>query len=95
VAHQNIVHERKTSGEAAAEWSHGPVSFVFIDAVHDYINVQFDLWAWGRHVVAGGMLAFHDTDNAGFAGVRRAVKEASPPLALVAHVKDLVILQKQ
>jgi hypothetical protein len=31
----NVFHERKTSGQAARDWSHGPISFVSIDAVHD------------------------------------------------------------
>jgi predicted O-methyltransferase YrrM len=88
-------HLRQTSGEAARGWDTSePVSFVFIDAVHDYVNARFDLAAWLPFVPRGGMLAFHDTDSRRFAGVRRALFEASPPLELAAHVNDLVILRK-
>jgi predicted O-methyltransferase YrrM len=89
----NFEHRRETSGSAARGWGSTPVSFVFIDAVHDYVNARFDLAAWLPHVVKGGMLAFHDTDSRRFAGVRRALFEACPPLELAAHVDDLVILR--
>ncbi len=36
----------------------------------------------------------HDTDNARFAGTRRAVNEMSKGMELFAHVQDLVILRK-
>lgn len=90
----NFWHERSTSGHAAAAWARGPIGFAFIDAVHDYMNVRFDIAAWSAHVVPGAILAFHDTDNPAFAGVRRAVRNICPPWQLYAHVPDLVMLRK-
>jgi hypothetical protein len=93
---ENIIHERRTSGEAARDWTHGPVQFVFIDAVHDYWNTSFDLQVWDRHLEVGGLLAAHDTDNPRFAGTRRAVAEVfdSQAYELHAHVENLAILRK-
>lgn len=93
----HVRHLRMTSGEAAASREVKKVSMVFIDAVHDYANVSFDGFAWGGKLVKGGLLAFHDTDNIGFAGVQRAVWELlheSGKYTLFAHVDGLVVLQR-
>jgi predicted O-methyltransferase YrrM len=87
----NVVHERKTSGEAVRTWTHGPVSFVFIDAVHDYMNTSFDLEAWSVLLVPGGVLALHDTDQEGFAGTRKAAFEALGRFELLAHPSNLTL----
>lgn len=91
----NVVHLRKTSGDAALSWTMGDVAMVFIDAFHDYVNVRHDIEMWGRKVGAGGVLAVHDVDNIEFAGTRRAVHEAlQEGFTLLAHCKDLAVLQK-
>ncbi len=90
----NFSHLRLTSGKAAATWSNGPISLMFIDAVHDYVNVRFDIAAWLPHLCRDGIMAFHDTDLPNFAGVRRAIHEVVPPFELVGHVPNLVVLKK-
>ncbi len=60
------------SGEAAKSFRK-PVGLIFIDAEHDYISVKRDFDLWFPNVVAGGMMAFHDT--IGCKGPRRLVKE--------------------
>ncbi len=90
----NVIHERVTSGEAVRTWQHGPVSLVFIDAVHDYVNTAFDIQAWSLLTVNGGILAMHDTDCAAFAGTRKAVFELSECLTLFAHPDGLTELSK-
>ena len=89
----NVVHLRATSGRAAHEWRLGPVSLIFVDAVHDYVNTSFDAAAWTCWLVKGGLIAFHDTDNPLFAGTRRAVFELSKRMSLFSHVEGLTILQ--
>jgi len=87
---------RWTSGEAAARI--GAVSFCFIDAVHDYANVRFDICTYTPRIVVGGIVAFHDTDNMAFAGTRRAVFEflqRTPEFMLLYHVQDLVTLVRR
>ncbi len=88
----NVVHERKTSGEAARGWAHGPASLAFIDAVHDYVNTAFDIETWSRMLVPGGVLALHDTDHEWFAGTRRAAFEALESFDLLAHPDNLTLL---
>jgi predicted O-methyltransferase YrrM len=92
----NVVHLRQTSGEAALALSGGCLSFVFIDAVHDYVNGRFDSIAWSSLVRRGGLIAFHDTDQRGFAGTRRAVFEllSGGSVVLEHHVENLVIVKK-
>lgn len=58
-----IRHVRETSGEAFKLFQSMSVSFVFIDAVHDYPNTWFDFTVWGSSLKAGGMIAFHDVDD--------------------------------
>jgi predicted O-methyltransferase YrrM len=91
----NVKHLRLTSGEAARTWSHGTVSFVFIDAVHDYVNTRYDIKAWRDKLMSGGLMALHDTDNPQFPGTRKAASAALKNMDLWAHINDLVILRKR
>jgi predicted O-methyltransferase YrrM len=92
----NVIHLRESSGEAARRLRGDCFSFVFIDAVHDYVNTRFDSIAWGSLLRKDGLIAFHDTDNRAFAGTRRAVFElhAGGQFELQNHVHDLVVLRK-
>jgi predicted O-methyltransferase YrrM len=87
----NVLHEPKTSGEAAANWKHGPASMIFIDAVHDYVNTSFDINAWLPKLAPGGLLALHDIDQAAYAGTRRAAFELLGRLELLAHPDNLAL----
>lgn len=84
----NILLYQKTSGEAARSWNYGPISLIFIDAVHDYINTAFDIQAWSKYLIDGGILALHDTDNRQFAGTRKAAFESCSDYKLIAHPLD-------
>jgi len=54
-------------------WNFGsPIHFLFVDGGHDYASVKMDVEAWGRLVVPGGIMAYHDTD---YHHVRRAIEE--------------------
>lgn len=90
---ENVVLERATSGAAARVWRHGPVSFLFIDAVHDYVNTSFDIATWSPLLVPGGILALHDTDQEVFAGTRRAAFEThgEERFELLAHPSNLTL----
>lgn len=92
---QNVVPVRATSGEAVREWNAEGLSLVFIDAVHDYVNTRFDSRSWGRLLVPGGLLAFHDVDNKAFAGTRKAAFEClQEGFTLHTHVYDLAVFRK-
>ncbi|MCQ9204948.1 MAG: class I SAM-dependent methyltransferase [Omnitrophica bacterium] len=90
----NVSHLKKTSGDAWRNWPFGSISFVFIDVLHDYANVSFDIDAWSQKLITGGLLALHDTANSGFAGSRRAAYYALRRFELWANPGNLVILQK-
>ncbi len=96
---KNVRHLRMTSGEAARLGHVEQISFVFVDAVHDYVNARFDGFTWGNKLSLGGLIAFHDTDSIGFAGVQRAVWEMlnhkSRYWSLFAHVNGLVVLKRE
>ncbi len=87
----NVVHEPKTSGEAARTWKHGPASMIFIDAVDDYVNTSFDINAWLPKLAPDGVLAQHDIDQAVYAGTRRAAFELRGRLELLAHADNLAL----
>jgi hypothetical protein len=58
---KNIITSiEKTSIEAANDFENSSLSFVFIDASHDYENVKKDLEAWYPKIKKGGTLAGHD-----------------------------------
>lgn len=90
----NIVHIRKPSGESTRDLATKSVSFVFIDAVHDYVNVLFDGTSWFNILRPGGLIAFHDVDEMAFAGTRRAVSKIARRATLVSRVSGLIILRK-
>jgi predicted O-methyltransferase YrrM len=51
---------RKTSAEAAKDWSYNPTDMVFIDGNHDYEAVMADLTAWTAIVEMGGLICGDD-----------------------------------
>jgi predicted O-methyltransferase YrrM len=59
----NVVHVRQSSGDAARQLSRTPMSLVFVDAIHDYINTWYDFVVWSRLLVPGGIMVFHDVDD--------------------------------
>ncbi len=67
-----------TTVEAARTWStqaQSPIRLLFIDADHRYARVREDFETWIPHVAHGGVVAWHDYDDA-HAGVVQAVDEA-------------------
>ena len=90
-----VTHLRLTSGEAALKVSRA--SFVFVDAVHDYANVRFDVGTYSQKLVTGGIVALHDADYLEFAGARLAIHEfleSHSEFSLLFHVHDLVAFQR-
>lgn len=94
----NVRHLRMTSGDAMHPGVVDGVSFVFIDAVHDYVNALFDGYGWGERLSAGGVIAFHDADSRIFAGVQRAIWEllnwTPHKYTVFAHINGLVALRR-
>lgn len=89
-----VTHIRKPSGIAAHDLLAEKISFIFIDAVHDFVNVAFDRDTWFALLQPGGLIAFHDVDEIRFAGSRRAAYQLGERATLVAHVPGLAIFEK-
>jgi predicted O-methyltransferase YrrM len=69
----NVHHLRVTSGEASRQLQTKQMSFVFIDAVHDFANTWFDYCAWHSLLAPGGLIALHDVDD--FSGSNLACRK--------------------
>jgi predicted O-methyltransferase YrrM len=65
---------RAFSGDVGRTWVE-PVSFLWIDGDHTYEGVALDFEAWLPRLMDGGIIAFHDTLNGGFAGPIRVFVE--------------------
>ena len=68
----NVVYLRCSSGDAAKKLSHTSLSLIFVDAIHDYMNVWFDFRVWSNLLVPKGIILFHDVDD--HAGVNLACR---------------------
>jgi predicted O-methyltransferase YrrM len=67
-----VKHVRERSGKAANALVRERFSFIFIDAIHDYINTWFDFLVWEKLLAPGGMIVFHDVDD--FVGTNLACR---------------------
>ncbi len=65
-----IKHVRRNSVYAAQGFLKNSISFVFIDANHEFESVLMDILIWKRVVKRGGWIGGHDYNDD---GVRRAV----------------------
>ncbi len=74
-------------------WSR-PISFLFIDGLHDYVSVARDFRHFASWVVEGGYVAFHDYADY-YPGVKAFVNEllADKAFELVHCVRSLIVLQ--
>jgi hypothetical protein len=65
---------REFSQDAAAQLAPQEADIVFLDAGHNYDELQADLKAWLPHVAANGFICGHDYSDS-FPGVIQAVQE--------------------
>lgn len=59
----------------SANWIHGPVDMIFVDADHSYAGCHGDILAWQKHLKIGGILACHDYNISTYPGVVQAIDE--------------------
>lgn len=82
-----ITPMQKTSVEAANQFSDKSLSFVFIDASHDYENVKSDMLAWYPKIKSNGTLAGHDWP---YPPIVKAVTEFAEKNDLLINVSDSI-----
>jgi tetratricopeptide (TPR) repeat protein len=63
-----------TSTDAENAWNRA-IKLLFIDGAHDYENARNDFMLWGKHLIQGGIIAFHDYLSLSCPGVTKVVKE--------------------
>lgn len=56
----NVKIIRKRSADALNDIPDESLDFVYIDAIHDYENVRFDITEWNKKVRVGGIVSGHD-----------------------------------
>jgi predicted O-methyltransferase YrrM len=82
---------RKRSADALNDFPDESLDFVYIDAIHDYENVRFDVTEWSKKVRIGGIVSGHDYCNVSHPlyefGVIQAVDEY-----VKANNQDLVVI---
>jgi len=74
---------RQYSVEASRTFENASLSFIYIDARHDYDGVLEDLHAWWPKLCPGGMLAGHDWTQEGRQGYSKIAKKNLPVAAAV------------
>jgi len=72
-----------------------PISLLFIDGLHDYVNVARDFWKFSPFVAIGGLIAFHDYADY-YPGVKALVDEvlASEAYRKIDLAESMMIIQK-
>jgi predicted O-methyltransferase YrrM len=85
------IKERSTD----VRWE-SPIGLLFVDGLHDYLNVSRDFAHFDPWVVPGGLVAFHDYGKSDFPGVTTFVDEvvAGGGYLLVQRAGGLVVLEK-
>ena len=73
-----------------------PISFIFIDGLHDYANVSRDFRHFAKFIRPGGYVAFHDYANH-YPGVITFVNEilTTDSFIKIYQAKSLIVLQKK
>lgn len=76
------------------EWQRS-VSLLFVDGLHDYLNVAKDFWHFSKWIVPGGYVAFHDYAHY-FPGVQAFVDEllGTGSYKKIGMADSLIILKK-
>ncbi len=91
---------RQWSHEAARDWT-TPIDFLFIDGDHSWSGLERDWHDWTKHLVAGGIVALHDSRSmpgrAEYDTVRftREVVLRDSRFAVVDTVDSLTVLERK
>lgn len=75
-----------------------PVDFIFIDGDHTWEGIEGDWRAWKGNVVAGGIVALHDSRNRGSNGSERFTNEVilqDMEFEIVETVDSLTVLRRR
>jgi predicted O-methyltransferase YrrM len=91
---------RAFSHEAARTW-HQPIDFLFLDGDHSWAAIECDWTDWSSLVVAGGVIALHDSRSVparpdlGSVAYTEQVILSDPRFELLEQVQSLTVLQRR
>jgi Methyltransferase domain len=76
------------------DW-HDPIRLLFIDGLHDYLNVSRDFFHFEPWIAVGGYVAFHDCEDT-YPGVRAFVRQVlvSGEYRAIRQAESLAVVQK-
>ena len=83
-----------TSEKRAASWQE-PVRFLWIDGDHSKSGAQTDVRLWSKHLVPGGIIAFHDYAYEGPGGVFREEILSSPDFCNAGYLSNIAYASKK
>ena len=86
----------KTSVEAAVNWD-TPIRLLWIDGAHDFENVKNDFLLWEKHLIDGGIVAFHDSYCIFWPDVGKVVNEyifRSEKYSVIGCVNTIIFARK-
>lgn len=75
-----------------------PIDFIFIDGDHSWEGIKGDWESWRNHIIPGGIVCLHDTQNRGGCGSERYMNETisrDPEFELVDTVFSLSVLRRK
>lgn len=78
---KQVIKKVGYSKDVAREINDKIFDLVYIDALHDYISIKYDIIAWLPKIKKGGFLCGHDHWKR-FPGVIKAVRELHKPVRL-------------
>jgi len=59
----NVFYVQARTDIAAAQWTRGPIDYLYIDAGHSFDDCSRDLESWWPHLRIGGLIAGDDYDD--------------------------------
>jgi len=75
-----------------------PVDFIFIDGDHSWEGIKGDWESWREHIMPGGIVCLHDTQNRPGSGSERYMNEiisVDPAFELITSVWSLSVLRRK
>lgn len=90
----NIHHIRLHSGRAYIHLIKVPISYVFVDAMHDFVSSYYDIRLWAGLLLEDGVLAMHDVDDHPGVNLAAQIMLKDKRFKLWGYCPNLLVLQR-
>jgi hypothetical protein len=88
---------RALSHDVGCGWDR-PISLLWIDGSHEYVDVIDDIERFTPHVMLGGCVVFDDASGRAYPGVARAIGERmheNPEFGFLGTIKNFAIFERR